>query len=59
MYPELGQLALILALGMSLVLAVVPMIGSLNNTPGWVALARPATSGMFTFVLIERVNQPF
>ncbi|NOR39891.1 MAG: heme lyase CcmF/NrfE family subunit, partial [Gammaproteobacteria bacterium] len=30
----------------------VPMVGSLNNTPGWVALARPATFGQFTFLLI-------
>jgi len=53
MIPELGQFALILALCMSVVLATVPMIGSLNNTPGWVALARPATFGQFTFVAIS------
>jgi len=52
MIPELGQVALILALCMSLVLAIIPMIGSLNNTPGWIALARPATFGQFTFLLI-------
>jgi len=53
MIPELGQFALILALCMSLVLATVPMIGSLNNTPGWVALARPAALGQFTFLAIS------
>ena len=53
MIPELGQFALILALCMSLVLATIPMIGSLNNTPGWVALARPAALGQFTFLLIS------
>ena len=52
MIPELGHFALILALCMSLVLATIPMIGSLNNTPGWIALARPATFGQFTFLLI-------
>jgi cytochrome c-type biogenesis protein CcmF len=29
------------------------MIGSLTNTPGWVALARPAALGQFTFLLIS------
>ena len=53
MLPELGNFALILALCLSLVLATVPMIGSLNNTPGWVALARPAALGQFTFLLIS------
>jgi cytochrome c-type biogenesis protein CcmF len=53
MIPELGNFALILALCMALVLATIPMIGSFNNTPGWVALARPATFGQFTFVLIS------
>jgi len=52
MIPELGHFALILALCMSLVLAIVPMIGSLNNTPGWVDLARPAAHGQFIFLVI-------
>ncbi|UCC55540.1 MAG: heme lyase CcmF/NrfE family subunit [Gammaproteobacteria bacterium] len=52
MIPELGHFALILALLMALVLAVFPMVGSLNNTPGWVAVARPAAFGQFTFLLI-------
>jgi cytochrome c-type biogenesis protein CcmF len=52
MIPELGNFALILGLSLSLVLAVFPMIGSLNNTPRWVALARPATWGQFLFIAI-------
>ena len=52
MTPELGNFALILALCMSLVLAIVPLIGSFNNTPGWIALARPATWGQFLFLVI-------
>jgi cytochrome c-type biogenesis protein CcmF len=52
MIPELGSFALILALSLALVLAVFPMIGSLNNTPGWVALARPAAWGQFFFIAI-------
>ena len=53
MIPELGNFALILSLCLAVVLATVPMIGSLNNTPGWVALARPAALGQFTFLLIS------
>ncbi len=53
MTPELGNFALILGLCMSLVLATFPLIGSINNTPGWVALARPAAWGQFFFVAIS------
>jgi cytochrome c-type biogenesis protein CcmF len=53
MIPELGNFALILALCMTLVLAILPMIGSLNNTPGWMALARPAAWGQFFFVALS------
>ena len=53
MAPELGNFALILGLCMSLVLSTFPLIGSLNNTPGWVALARPAAWGQFFFVAIS------
>ena len=53
MIPELGNFALILALCLSLVLAIFPMAGSLNNTPGWVALARPVAFGQFTFLVIS------
>ena len=53
MIPELGHFALIIALCLTLVLAVFPMIGSLNNTPGWVAMARPLAWGQFCFVAIS------
>ena len=52
MIPELGHFALILALCLSLVLAIMPMVGSLANIPSWVALAKPAAWGMFTFTAI-------
>ena len=52
MIPELGNFALILALSLALVQAVFPMIGSLNNTPGWVAMARPSAWGQFVFTAI-------
>jgi len=53
MIPELGNFALILALCLSLVLAIFPMIGSLNNTPGWMALARPTAWGQFFFTALS------
>jgi len=53
MTPELGNFALILSLCLSLVLATFPLIGSINNTPGWVALAKPAAWGQFFFVSIS------
>jgi cytochrome c-type biogenesis protein CcmF len=52
MIPELGHFALILALCMALVQAVFPLVGSLNNTPSWVALARPLAWGQFLFIAI-------
>jgi cytochrome c-type biogenesis protein CcmF len=53
MIPELGNFALILALCLSLALAVFPMIGSLNNTPAWMAMARPAAWGQFFFLALS------
>ena len=50
MIPELGQFALILALCLVVVQATIPLIGSLNNTPSWVAAARPLAYGQFVFL---------
>lgn len=44
MIPELGHFALILALCTSIVLAVVPMVGSISGHSGWMAMARPAAA---------------
>ncbi|MEE9343707.1 MAG: heme lyase CcmF/NrfE family subunit [Gammaproteobacteria bacterium] len=52
MIPELGHFALILALCLAIVQAIFPLIGSLNNTPGWVNLAKPAAMGQFFFLAI-------
>ena len=52
MIPELGHYALILALCMAIVQAVVPLVGSLNRTPAWVAMARPVAWGQFLFLAI-------
>ena len=50
MIPEIGHFALILALAVSIVLGVVPMLGAWRAVPEWIALAVPATRAMFLFV---------
>jgi len=50
MYPELGQLALILALLLAVLLSVVPLAGALTGRDSLQAFARPLASGMFVFV---------
>ncbi len=40
--PELGQIALILALAVSLLQTVLPMIGAQRGIDSWMAVARPA-----------------
>ncbi len=52
MIPELGHIALWLALGVSLVLGVVPMAGAQRGRADWMALARPAASLLFVLVAI-------
>ena len=42
MIPELGQIALLLALGVSLILGTLPIIGAARGRADWMALARPA-----------------
>ena len=49
MYPELGQLALILALLLAVLLSVVPLAGALTGRDSLQAFARPLASGVFVF----------
>ncbi|HHH43782.1 MAG TPA: heme lyase CcmF/NrfE family subunit [Gammaproteobacteria bacterium] len=53
MIPELGHFALILALCMAIIQAIFPLVGSLNRTPDWVALARPVAWGQFVFLSLS------
>ncbi len=50
MIPELGLFSLILALGVSIVLAAVPLAGAQLGWPNWMAVARPAASALLFFV---------
>jgi cytochrome c-type biogenesis protein CcmF len=52
MIPELGHFALIVALGLALVQATLPLIGASRGIPSFVAVARPAAQGQFVFVAI-------
>src|SRR5690554_2606078 len=42
MLPEIGQVALVLALVAATVQTVMPLLGAHRNLPAWMALARPA-----------------
>ncbi|MBK8131403.1 MAG: heme lyase CcmF/NrfE family subunit [Gammaproteobacteria bacterium] len=53
MIPEYGHFALILAFCLSLVLAVVPMLGAALRRPLWMACARSLAVGQLVFVIIS------
>ncbi|AVR87217.1 heme lyase CcmF/NrfE family subunit [Thauera aromatica] len=53
MIPELGHFALILALVLSLVQAVVPLVGARRNSLALMEVGRPAAQGQFLFILVS------
>jgi cytochrome c-type biogenesis protein CcmF len=50
--PEIGQLALVLALLLALAQGTLPLVGASARIPAWMALARPAAQGQFLFVAV-------
>ena len=52
MIPELGQLALILAMLLALVQGVVPVYGAWRGNSALMSLARPVAAGQFVFVAL-------
>jgi cytochrome c-type biogenesis protein CcmF len=52
MIPEIGTFALILALLLAVTQAVLPLVGAQRGNLTWMAVARPAAWGQFTFTLI-------
>ncbi|WP_342243511.1 heme lyase CcmF/NrfE family subunit [Pseudomonas sp. OTU5201] len=50
MIPELGHLAMILALCMAVVQATLPLIGAWRGDRQWMSLAQPAAWGQFAFL---------
>jgi cytochrome c-type biogenesis protein CcmF len=53
MLPELGQFALILAACLSLILAIVPLVGVQKGVGSWIALARPSAFGQLFFMILS------
>ena len=53
MIPELGHLAMILALCLCLVQATLPLIGAWRGDHQWMSLAQPAAWGQFAFLLFS------
>ncbi|MCL4188990.1 MAG: heme lyase CcmF/NrfE family subunit [Rhodobacteraceae bacterium] len=47
MFVELGHFALVLAFAVSILQAVVPLVGAARGWPGWMALAEPAATAQF------------
>ncbi len=52
MIPEIGHVALILALTMALAQSVLPLIGAQTGNAAWMSLARPSARGQFLFMVI-------
>src|SRR5258708_7405611 len=52
MIPEIGQIALILALMLALTQATLPLIGAARGVPQLIALARPTAEAKFIFVAV-------
>ena len=50
MIPELGHFLLWLAMGTSLVLGVLPLMGAQRGRADWMALARPSAAILFTLI---------
>lgn len=55
MIPELGHFLLWLALGLSVVQGVLPMVGAHKGRHDWMALARPAAYGQLALVFLSFV----
>jgi len=52
MIPEIGHLALVVALALASVQAVFPLAGSFKNRQSWMAMARPLAWGQLTFLAV-------
>ena len=50
MIPELGQIALLLALAVALIQATLPLAGAARGRTDWMAFARPAAQAHFVLV---------
>jgi len=55
MIPEIGHVALILALCMAIIQAFFPIAGATTGKTRWMAMAKPAARGQFIFLLIAYI----
>ena len=55
MLPELGQLALILALLLAMLQSLLPLVGAHRGIEAWMRVARPAAYGQLLFVALAFV----
>lgn len=53
MNPEIGEFALIIALFLSVVLALIPIYGASTANEMWMSYAKPLAAGQFLFVFIS------
>ena len=53
MTPELGQLALVIALCVAVLQSVLPLVGTERGNPAWVATAKPLAHAQFLFLIIS------
>ncbi|MDH3639500.1 MAG: heme lyase CcmF/NrfE family subunit, partial [Gammaproteobacteria bacterium] len=52
MVPEIGHIALLIALFMAIVQMTFPVIGAARNIPGWIAVAKPAARAQLLFIAV-------
>jgi len=52
MVPEIGNIALLLALVLAVIQGILPIVGAARGDAAWMALARPAAEGQFIFVAL-------
>ncbi len=52
MIPELGQIALLLALAIAMIQGTVPLVGAARGRRDWMALARPAAQAQFVLIAV-------
>ena len=55
MIPEIGNFTLVIALVLSMLLAVYPLWGAQTNNGTMMRMARPLTVGLFVFTLIAYI----
>ncbi|MEY3273776.1 MAG: hypothetical protein RLZZ341_2682 [Pseudomonadota bacterium] len=56
MSVEIGHFALWIALALSVVLGVVPLVGAQTGRTGWMALAKPGSVALFAVTIVSYLS---